>query len=194
MFSYAFRCLMLSHLTLQVCPSSRAALWASTGLSMTRPVRPEKSMATREFSDTLRCFPRRKCGGGRGGWWVGGGVESGVEGGTQGLKGEGVGEGRGGRQEVRGQTSQTQSLGRDKSCLHPGPLQSADVACAEKLGLSAQIKDQRVSLFRSKPDWLSAMFNGISGDDGSLDLTTDFLNRRGQHLVDIFAGFCHPIQ
>lgn len=77
MFIYAyFRYLTLSHLTLQVCPSSRAALWASTGLSMTRPVRPEKSMATREFSDTLRCFPRRKCGRGLVGWrWsaVGGG-------------------------------------------------------------------------------------------------------------------------
>lgn len=47
--------LLLLLLTLQVCPSSRAALWASTGLSMTRPVRPEKSIATREFSDTLRC-------------------------------------------------------------------------------------------------------------------------------------------
>lgn len=141
MFSYAFRCLMLSHLTLQVCPSSRAALWASTGLSMTRPVRPEKSMATREFSDTLRCFPRRKCGGGSsGGWWVGGGVESGVEGGTQGLKGEGVGEGRGGRQEVRGQTSQTQSLGHDKSCLHTGPLQSADVAARKSSGSQLELK------------------------------------------------------
>lgn len=46
---------LVFHLTLQVWPSSRAAFWASTGLSMTRPVRPEKSMATREFSDTLRC-------------------------------------------------------------------------------------------------------------------------------------------
>lgn len=56
-------------LTLQVWPSSRAALWASTGLSMTRPVRPEKSMATREFSDTLRCSEEGgggRCGGGRG--------------------------------------------------------------------------------------------------------------------------------
>lgn len=55
-------------LTLQVCPSSRAALWASTGLSMTRPVRPEKSMATREFSDTLRCGGRE---GGVGGVYKG---------------------------------------------------------------------------------------------------------------------------
>lgn len=41
-------------LTLHACPSSMAALCASTGLSMTRPIVPEKSMATREFSDTLR--------------------------------------------------------------------------------------------------------------------------------------------
>lgn len=41
-------------LTLQACPSSRAALWASAGFSITLPVCPEKSMATREFSDTLR--------------------------------------------------------------------------------------------------------------------------------------------
>lgn len=31
-----------------------AALWASTGLSITLPILPEKSIATREFSDTLR--------------------------------------------------------------------------------------------------------------------------------------------
>lgn len=129
MFYYAFRCLMLSHLTLQVCPSSRAALWASTGLSMTRPVRPEKSMATREFSDTLRCFPETEM-------WRGGvgGLE--VEW-SQGWRGAHKGWrvrvlGRGGRQEVRGQTSQTQSLGRDKSCLHTGPLQPADVAAERK--------------------------------------------------------------
>ena len=60
-------------LTLQVCPSSRAALWASTGLSMTRPVRPEKSMATKEFSDTLRCKETSKGGRVGGGWWAGGG-------------------------------------------------------------------------------------------------------------------------
>lgn len=42
-------------LTLQACPSSRAALSASSGLSITLPVCPEKSMATREFSETLRC-------------------------------------------------------------------------------------------------------------------------------------------
>lgn len=60
-------------LTLQVCPSSRAALWASTGLSMTRPVRPEKSMATREFSDTLRCKETLQGGRVGGGRWAGGG-------------------------------------------------------------------------------------------------------------------------
>lgn len=75
-----------------------------------------------------------------GGWWVGGGVESRVEGGTQGLKGEGVGEGLGGRQEVRGQTSQTQSLGHDKSCLHTGPLQSADVAAWKSSGSRLKLK------------------------------------------------------
>lgn len=42
-------------LTLQACPSSRAALSASSGLSITLPVCPEKSMATRELSETLRC-------------------------------------------------------------------------------------------------------------------------------------------
>lgn len=42
-------------LTLQACPSSRAALWASAGFSITLPVCPEKSIATREFSETLRC-------------------------------------------------------------------------------------------------------------------------------------------
>ena len=41
-------------LTLHACPSSMAALWASTGLSITLPILPEKSIATREFSDTLR--------------------------------------------------------------------------------------------------------------------------------------------
>lgn len=41
-------------LTLQACPSSRAALWASAGFSITLPVCPEKSIATREFSETLR--------------------------------------------------------------------------------------------------------------------------------------------
>lgn len=41
-------------LTLQAWPSSRAALWASAGFSITLPVCPEKSMATREFSETLR--------------------------------------------------------------------------------------------------------------------------------------------
>ena len=42
-------------LTLQAWPSSRAALWASAGFSITLPVCPEKSIATREFSETLRC-------------------------------------------------------------------------------------------------------------------------------------------
>lgn len=46
-------------LTLQACPSSRAALSASSGLSITLPVCPEKSMATREFSETLRCRGER---------------------------------------------------------------------------------------------------------------------------------------
>lgn len=41
-------------LTLQAWPSSRAALWASAGFSITLPVCPEKSIATREFSETLR--------------------------------------------------------------------------------------------------------------------------------------------
>lgn len=41
-------------LTLQAWPSSSAALWASAGFSMTLPVCPEKSIATREFSETLR--------------------------------------------------------------------------------------------------------------------------------------------
>lgn len=41
-------------LTLHACPSSMAAHWASTGLSITLPILPEKSIATREFSDTLR--------------------------------------------------------------------------------------------------------------------------------------------
>lgn len=55
-------------LTLQACPSSRAALWASSGFSITLPVCPEKSMATREFSETLRCkrsHRSRESGGGR---------------------------------------------------------------------------------------------------------------------------------
>lgn len=54
---------------------------------MTRPVRPEKSMATREFSDTLRCEGTWQGGGGRGGVglykdgeeWVEGGGGSGVD-------------------------------------------------------------------------------------------------------------------
>lgn len=58
------------HLTLHAWPSSLAALWASTGLSITRPILPEKSMATREFSDTLRCRGTRTeenaAGGGKG--------------------------------------------------------------------------------------------------------------------------------
>lgn len=41
-------------LTRQAWPSSRAALWASAGFSITLPVCPEKSIATREFSETLR--------------------------------------------------------------------------------------------------------------------------------------------
>lgn len=41
-------------LTRHAYPSSMAALWASTGLSITLPILPEKSIATREFSDTLR--------------------------------------------------------------------------------------------------------------------------------------------
>lgn len=109
-------------LTLQVWPSSRAALWASTGLSMTRPVRPEKSMATREFSDTLRCSEEGgggRCGGGRG------------EGEEWGRR-EGTGGGGGGRQGARGQTSQTQSLGHDKSCLHTGPLPHTGAALCWK--------------------------------------------------------------
>lgn len=106
-------------LTLQVWPSSRAALWASTGLSMTRPVRPEKSMATREFSDTLRCSEEGgggRCGGGRG----------------EGKSEEGGRVRGGGRQGARGQTSQTQSLGHDKSCLHTGPLQHTGAALCWK--------------------------------------------------------------
>lgn len=47
-------------LTLHACPSSMAALWASTGLSITLPILPEKSIATREFSDTLRYGEREK--------------------------------------------------------------------------------------------------------------------------------------
>lgn len=117
-------------LTLQVCPSSRAALWASTGLSMTRPVRPEKSMATREFSDTLRCKETLQGGRVGGGRWAGGG-------GTQGwwwwwCWG-------GGETRVKGQTSQTQSLMQDKSCLqrltsiHTCPSEEVDkplVSCS----------------------------------------------------------------
>lgn len=47
-------------LTLHACPSSMAALWASTGLSITLPILPEKSIATREFSDTLRYRGRER--------------------------------------------------------------------------------------------------------------------------------------
>lgn len=108
-------------LTLQVWPSSRAALWASTGLSMTRPVRPEKSMATREFSDTLRCSER----GGGGRWWRGTGGRCSEDG--RRVRGR-----EGGRQGVRGQTSQTQSLGHDKSCLHTGPLRHTRAALCWK--------------------------------------------------------------
>lgn len=42
-------------LTLQAWASSRAALRASRGFSMTRPAWPEKSMATRVLSETLLC-------------------------------------------------------------------------------------------------------------------------------------------
>lgn len=41
--------------TLQAWASSRAALRASRGFSMTRPAWPEKSMATRVLSETLLC-------------------------------------------------------------------------------------------------------------------------------------------
>lgn len=40
-------------LTLQACASSRAAVRTSLGFSITRPVHPEKSMATRALSETL---------------------------------------------------------------------------------------------------------------------------------------------
>lgn len=49
-------------LTLQACASSRAAVSTSLGFSITRPVHPEKSMATRALSETLRCE-------GQGGHW-----------------------------------------------------------------------------------------------------------------------------
>lgn len=42
-------------LTLQACASSSAAVSTSLGFSITRPVHPEKSMATSALSDTLRC-------------------------------------------------------------------------------------------------------------------------------------------
>lgn len=42
-------------LTLQACASSRATVSTSLGFSITRPVHPEKSMATSALSETLRC-------------------------------------------------------------------------------------------------------------------------------------------
>lgn len=42
-------------LTLQACASSSTAVSTSLGFSITRPVHPEKSMATSALSDTLCC-------------------------------------------------------------------------------------------------------------------------------------------
>lgn len=58
--------------------------------------------------------------------------------------------GKGGRQGVRGQTSQTQSLGHDKSCLHTGPLQRTGAALCWKKTPRLKVKTNVLRCFTKR--------------------------------------------